>query len=156
MRKAQMRLRLRIRNLVDEFHKKLALWLVSNFELVLLPEYDSSNMVNKATRKISRPSVRAMLTWAPYRFKQRLLMKSKLGDERCRVVIVKEPYTTKTCGECGHLNREVGANKVFDCPYCLTTLPRDWNAARNVFLRFVATSTWATRLPGLSLGSMVS
>jgi putative transposase len=154
MRKAQWRMRLKVQHLVGEFHKKLTAWLVQNYDLVLLPHYETSGMVNKNTRKIGRPSVRAMLTWSFYTFKQRLLMKAKYSP--CLVIMVDEHHTTMTCGECGHLNREVGSSKVFECPTCLSSIPRDWNAARNIFLRFISTSTWATRLPGLSLGSLVS
>ena len=149
MKQAQERMRRRVRNLVDEFHKKLTTWLSRTYELILLPHYETRSMVNSMSRRISRPSVRAMLTWSFYRFKQRLLMKTK--DSSCTVLLVDEHFTTKTCGECGHLNHDVGAEKVFKCPICLTTLPRDWNAARNVFLRFAGTSTWATSLPGLGL-----
>jgi putative transposase len=150
MCKAQLRMRLRVRNLVAEFHKKLVMWLVQTYELVLLPHYEASRMVNKTRRKISRPSVRAMLTWAPYRFKQRLLMKAK--DSPCTVVLVDEHHTTMTCGECGNLHRKVGKSKVFECPWCLTTLPRDWNAARNIFLRYVATTTSTLPPSGQGLG----
>lgn len=141
MRKAQMRMRLQVRNLVDEFHKKLVAWLTQSYDLVLWPAFKSSNMVRTATRKISHPTVRAMLAWSHCRFKQRLLMKSK--GSPCTVLIVDEHHTTMTCGECGHLNRGVGMNKIFQCPLCQTTLPRDWNAARNIFLRHVATTTSA-------------
>lgn len=154
MRKAQWRMRLKVQRLVGEFHKKLVAWLVQTYELILLPHYEASGMINKAMRKIGRPSVRAMLTWSFYAFKQRLLMKAK--DTPCLVIMVDEHHTTMTCGECGHLNREVGTSKVFECPTCISRMPRDWNAARNIFLRFVSTSTWVTRLPGLSLGFLVS
>jgi len=151
MRKAQWRLRLKVQYLVSEFHKKLVLWLRQTYDLVLLPHFEASGMVNKARRKIGRPSVRAMLTWSFYAFKQRLLMKTK--DTECLVVMVDEHHTTMTCGACGHLNRTVGASKVFECPTCLTTLPRDWNAARNVFLRFASTSTTTLQgTQGLGLG----
>jgi putative transposase len=151
MRKAQMRLRLRVHNLVDEFHKKLVVWLVQSYELVLLPHYETSGMVNRMRRKISRPSVRAMLTWSFYRFKQRLLMNA--AQSLCTVVMVDEHHTTMTCGECGHLHRNVGGSKVFECPLCQTTLPRDWNAARNIFLRYVSTtSTSTTTMPASGHG----
>ncbi len=152
MRKAQMRMRLRIRNLVDEFHKKLVHWLVHSYDLVLLPTYETSKMVKKTGRRIGRTTARAILTWSHYRFKQRLLMKTKMEHGKCHVVIINEHYTTMTCGECGGLNHHVGGSKIFECPRCQTMLPRDWNAARNIFLRFVSTSTWATSLPGLGLG----
>src|SRR6185503_20035121 len=128
---------LKIRNLVDEFHKKLVNWLIDNYELVLLPSFNTSDMVNRSTRKISRPSVRAMMTWSHFRFKQRLLMKTKLRGNQCLVAIVDEHHTTMTCGECGSLNREIGGDNVFQCPTCLSIIPRDWNAARNIFLRYI-------------------
>lgn len=163
MRRAQWRMRLRIRNLVDEFHKKLVAWLRENYDLVLLPDFETKQMANRKYRKISRPSVRAMMTWAFYRFKQRLLVKTR--DSSCLVLIVDEHYTTMTCGECGHLNRNVGGSKVFECPTCLSRLPRDWNAARNIFLRYVAltkvnvmppppSTCLPARTTGLSLGSI--
>ena len=37
MRKAAVRIRLKIRNLVDELHKRLVKWLCENYEVVLLP-----------------------------------------------------------------------------------------------------------------------
>ena len=33
----------------------------------------------------------------------------------CELVIVDEPYTTKTCGKCGHLNQHIGSKDVFTC-----------------------------------------
>lgn len=138
MRKAQLRIRVHVRNLIDEFHKKLVAWLAMTYDLILLPHYNESGMVNRESRKISRPTVRAMLTWSFYRFKQRLLMKTK--DTPCAVVLVDEHHTTMTCGQCGHLHRTIGNDKVFVCPSCHVALPRDWNAARNIFLRYVTTS----------------
>ena len=137
MRKAEHRMRLRIRNLVDEFHKKLVAWLAQNYELILLPKFKSSGLVKRSTRRISRLSVRAMLSWSFYRFTQRLLMKTR--HTACSVVIVSEAYTTMTCGSCGNLNHNVGTEKVFKCPACGVRLPRDWNAARNIFLRYTTT-----------------
>ena len=125
---------------------------MASYDLILLPEYKSSGMVTSDTRVISRPTVRAMMHWAFYRFKQRLLMRAD-DASGCRVLVVTEHYTTKTCGECGNMNHHVGPARVFECPTCLTRLPRDWNAARNIFLRTLALSTWARQLPGLSLGS---
>lgn len=77
MKRAGKRLRIRIRNLVDELHKKLSLWIVKNYRVVLLPKYPVSEMVTKARRKIKSKTVRNMLTWSYYRFKTRLINKSR-------------------------------------------------------------------------------
>ncbi|WP_293139016.1 transposase, partial [Okeania sp. SIO3I5] len=42
MKKAANRLRLKIRNLVDELHHKTALFLVKNFDVILLPTFEVS------------------------------------------------------------------------------------------------------------------
>jgi hypothetical protein len=40
MKRAAARMRERIHNLVNELHKKAALWLCSNYDAVLIPESD--------------------------------------------------------------------------------------------------------------------
>ena len=67
--KAAGRIRLKIRNLVDEVHKKLATWLCREFRVVLLPKFETSSMIKKIDRKITSNSARAMATWAHYRFR---------------------------------------------------------------------------------------
>lgn len=69
MRKAANRIREKIQNLIDEVHKKAAHYLATNYGLVFLPRFESSQMVAKSRRKIRSKTVRSMLTWAHYRFK---------------------------------------------------------------------------------------
>lgn len=79
MRIALRRMRLRLRNLVNECHKKLVSFLVRNYNVVLLPAFETSQMVVKNARRIRSKTARAMLTWSYYRFKQRLLFKRKVS-----------------------------------------------------------------------------
>ncbi|RHZ83686.1 hypothetical protein Glove_88g28 [Diversispora epigaea] len=44
----------KIRNFVDECHHQLARWLCKSYEIILLPKFESSNMVLKNKRKISK------------------------------------------------------------------------------------------------------
>lgn len=134
MRRAADRLRLRIRHLVDECHKKLATFLVAEYEVILLPAFESQDMVRRRRRVLTSKSARAMLTWAHYRFKQRLLFKRQ-EYPWCKVLIVDEAYTSKTCGACGRLHPALGAAKLFRCPACGTALDRDANGARNILLK---------------------
>lgn len=52
MRQAAHRIRIRIRNLIDECQKQTACYLTSNYRIVYLPTFESSQMVAKARRKI--------------------------------------------------------------------------------------------------------
>ncbi|WP_293293074.1 transposase, partial [Microcoleus sp. PH2017_13_LAR_U_A] len=73
---------------------------------------------------------RQMLTWAHYRFKQ--IIKHQADKNGSIVVDVSEAYTSKTCGNCGHIHRKLGGSKVFKCPNCQTVIGRDLNGARNI------------------------
>jgi len=102
-----------------------------------LPVFESSKMVIKGQRKIN--SHTAMLTWAHYRFKQRLLNKSREYNQ-CHIVLTEEPYTSKTCGRCGWLHQRLGGNKTFKCQSCGLCIDRDVNGAINILLRHLTLS----------------
>ena len=133
MRQAAFRLRERIRNLVDECHRKVAAFLTDNYRLIFLPTFESAKMVAKAGRKFGSKTARAILTWAHYRFKQFLKFQAK--KKNVVVVEVSEAYTSKTCTKCGHIHTKLGGAKVFTCPKCNHRLPRDWQGALGVMLR---------------------
>ena len=52
----------------DSHHKKLTKWLVSNYETILLPKFETSDMVTRGQRRIGSKTARQMLTWSHYRF----------------------------------------------------------------------------------------
>ena len=87
-------------------------------------------------RKIHSKTARQMMTWSHYRFRQYLLHKSR-EYPWCKVVICTEEYTSKTCGCCGVINRNLGSSKTFKCPSCGATIDRDVNGARNVLLKYI-------------------
>jgi len=66
MRMAALRLRQKIRNLVDECHRKVVSFLTDNYRVIFLPTFESADMVAKARRKIGSKTARAMLTWAHF------------------------------------------------------------------------------------------
>lgn len=135
-RRAQARMRNRIKNLVKEVHWKLALFLVRKFENIIIPEFASQEMVCKQRmRKIGSKTARAILTWSHYTFRCRLLQKA--AEHNSNVFVVDERYTTKTCGSCLKINDSVGVSKVFKCPYCGACIDRDANGARNIFMKSV-------------------
>ena len=135
------RLQHRIRNLVDETHKKVALDLTRRFDTVLIPDFKTKQMTQRKDRDDGRPrtiaskTARSMLTWAHYRFRERLVGKA-LGTGK-EVVTVTEEYTSKTCGRCGHVNDKF-TSKTFKCAKCGVEMDRDANGARNIFLKHVA------------------
>jgi transposase len=47
-----------------------------------------------------------------------------------------EAYTSKQCGQCGHLNDGLGGKEIFQCGQCGVEVDRDVHTARNILLRF--------------------
>ena len=121
-----------VKNVRNEFHRKTCVWLLRNFDIVLLPEFKAKTMVTSLTSK----TCRAMYTWSHYAFKQRLLEMSQKYTHK-KVLIVNEAYTTRTCGKCFTVNNDVGVSKVFECVNCGLEADRDIHAARNILLRYV-------------------
>ena len=136
LRRAARRIRLRIRRLVDECHKRLAKWLCENYRQVLLPKFEVSRMVKRGQRRLHSKTVRSMLTWSHFRFRQRLLHKAELYPS-CQVILCDEAYTSKTCGQCGYIHQHLGGNKLFTCPSCGMVMDRDFNGSRNIWLRYL-------------------
>jgi putative transposase len=101
MYRAADRMREKIRNLIDELHHKTARFYVDNFDVILLPAFETSEMARKATRKIRSKSVRSMMTFAHYRFAQ--FLKHKAFETGKVVLTVTEEYTSKTNPYTGEL-----------------------------------------------------
>ncbi|MCC3619115.1 transposase, partial [Microcoleus sp. PH2017_38_RDM_U_B] len=111
MLEAASKLRIRIRDLVDECHKQVANYLTSQYKVILLPTFEISQMVVKSKRKLRTKTARQMLTWGHYRFECHLKQSAK---KRGVVVIdVNESYTSKTCTKCGHKHSKLGGSKTF-------------------------------------------
>ena len=136
MRRAANQIRKRIRCLVKELHCKLVHFLVSNFDVILLPSFDTSQMVLRNRRRLRKKSVRQMLTLSHYKFKQRLLHKAKQCGKH--VIIVNEAYTSKTVSWTGKAKKKLGGSKIITAENG-ASMHRDLNGARGILLRFL---TW--------------
>ncbi|RUT02525.1 hypothetical protein DSM106972_060030 [Dulcicalothrix desertica PCC 7102] len=130
------RVRIRIKNLINDMHHKVSSLLVQNYKVIFLPTYETSQMVLKAKRKINRKSVRSMLTWSFGRFA--LTLEQSCNRHGVLLVRTNEAYTSKSCPKCGTVHSKLGSNKTFTCPHCKFTLPRDWVGAINNLIKPVA------------------
>ena len=132
LRKAADRMRVRITNLINELHHQAARFLVDNFDLILLPTFETSDMVQQGKRKIRSKSVRSMMTFAHYRFQQFLLWKA--GETGKQVLLVNEAYTSKTCSWNGEIIAKLGGQRWIQSSDGFR-VERDINGARGIFLR---------------------
>lgn len=133
LRKAAAKIRIKIKNLVNELHKKAARYFATKYKLIFLPTFETQQMVKKGKRKLATKTARAMCTLSHYRFKQ--MLKHQATKHGGIVVDVSEEYTSKTCSKCGHVHAKLGGSKTFKCPECGHTLDRDFNGAFNILLK---------------------
>ena len=61
----------------------------------------------------------------------------KAAWEGVRVVYVEASNTSKTCSECGYINRALAYERAWSRPNCGARLDRDVNAARNLRSRYL-------------------
>jgi len=133
-RRKHLVLRRKIKNLVDECHWKTIKHLLYNYSDVLLPSFESQDMVKGGTF-LSKKTKGSMLTLSHFKFKVRLKEKAQ-EYKNFRIHDVNESYTTKTCSCCGMIINDVGSKKKFICSKCGSNHDRDVNAARNIFIKY--------------------
>lgn len=140
------RLRIKMKNLVNELHYKVCNFLVKNFDVVLLPHYEVSDFVITSSRKLNNKSVRNMLSLGFYKFSQTLIRKFNqikggivIGKTTySRVVRVNESYTSKTQTWDGKM-ANIGSKETLKISKS-ENIDRDINGARNIFLRALVDS----------------
>jgi putative transposase len=109
-------------------HYKCASYLVSNYKVIGLPPFKTSEMVTSS--KLNKKTKLEMLNWGHFKFKTRLESKAR---QLSRVLKIDESYTTQTCTNCGTL-KYMGSNKIYECLNCKHKIGRDDGSARSIFM----------------------
>jgi transposase len=131
IRKALWSASARIKNLVDDCHKKTAHWLCENFDWIVLPRLNTNQFCRK---KMSGYNKNSLKVWRHCSFIERLKMKLR-EYPNSHLIIPTEEYTSKTCGHCGNINIHLGCSRNYHCPSCDRELNRDVNGAFNILLK---------------------
>lgn len=127
------RVQAKLQNLIDELHYKTIAFLTKNYTSILLPSFETQDMVR--SKKLHSKVKRDLMNLAFYKFKQRLEHKCKLL-KHCNVTIVNEAYTSQTCGLCGNLKKT--SSKIIQCDKCEHIFDRDVNGSRNIYLKYIS------------------
>ena len=120
---------------MSELHKKVAHFLVTNFDVILLPTFETQQMTRRGARKIRKKTVRQMLTLSHYKFK--IFLKQKAQEYGVQVVDADEAYTSKTISWTGDIVENLGGAKVIADAHG-NRCDRDLNGARGIFIAEVA------------------
>ena len=106
---------------------------MKNFDIIVLPKFETSKMANRSHRKLRSKTVRSMLTFAHYRFSKFLEHKA---NEYSRLVLEQsEAWTSKTVSWTGEIVNNLGGSKVIRSKSTGLEMDRDYNGARGIFLR---------------------
>ena len=129
---AAARMRLKVANLIDELHHQVARWLVDRFDLILIPSFETREMSRSGRRKLRSKSVRSLLTFAHFRFRQFLQWKAWQSGKLA--LVVNEAYTSKTCSWSGEIIPNLGGRRTKRGSDGVV-VERDIDGARGIFLR---------------------
>ena len=137
----------RVDGMRRDAHWRVAKDLCARYDHVLIPSFNTSQMVRRGARRIDSDTARRMMHWAHFQFRERLQhVALKTG---VAVHVVSEAYTSKACGSCGRLHHKLGGDPEFRCPswQCRYRSDRDAHGARNIMAmnveRCVGDVRWA-------------
>ena len=153
----------RMKNLRDELHHKVALFLCTNYDTILIPEFKTQQMVktdpnygvakkrvNAAYEEEGPDAGREALR--QYKKKKRLNKKDKFvlnmlshyrfreylihkaNEYGCKVEIVTEEYTSQACTNCGHKSVNYDYRQK-KCTHCGYEIDRDIGGSRNILIK---------------------
>lgn len=98
--------------------------------LIIYPKLDSKNLTLKCSRNLRTKTARSLLNLGHGKALE--LLKTKVLERGCQLMIPTEAYTTQTCSKCGHLNK-CGNDRIYKCS-CGYRAERDLHGAQNVLL----------------------
>ncbi len=129
--KSRMKYENKIQNKIEDLHKKVANYLLKNYETINIGKVSISNTVSKLTGNIKAITKRRLLRMSHYKFREYLKLNSlKYGNT---INEIDEYLTSKTCHNCKNIKGDLGSNKVYDYLKCKIKLDRDVNASINIY-----------------------
>ena len=117
-------------NYVNNLHWQIVNYLTTNYNHILLGSYSTKEMVENIKSNKMNKRIGSCLKF--YQFRQKLIYKSILRD--CKLGLIDEYNTTKSCSNCSTLNN-IGSSREYNCKHCLQLYDRDINSSKNILLR---------------------
>ena len=120
------RLHKKIHDIRNDFSHKLSTQICDETQVIVLEDLKVSNMMKNhcLAKAISDVS------WAE--FLRQMEYKSKIFNN---LIIFADTFypSTKLCSQCGHIHKDITlADRIFNCPACGFSIPRDQQAANNL------------------------
>ena len=134
-RRTAQRIELKIQNWKTELHNKIINDLVKSCDVVVCPKFEVQGMNLKGT---GRKKNRLLRLYSHFTLRTKLQRKFEQYKHKT-FILGKEPYTSRTCGVCYHVNDKLHKrSEVMTCKKCKTGVLRDGSGARNNGLVFLS------------------
>ena len=127
------RLRLNVKNLVDDYHWKIVNHLTNNYKHVIIGNFSTKDMCEGLQLRMTKRTGSQMRF---YVFKQRLQYKCYLSG--VKYTEIDEYCTSKCCSVCGYFKKNLGPSKIYACDKCDQIIDRDLNASKNILLKSIS------------------
>lgn len=125
-------------DIVRDLHQRLSHYLLTNYDVVFLPHFETKGMVRRQKgRVIRRNTCRQMLDLCHYQFK--LMLKWQAKKRGKLVVDANESHTSKTLSHSGEVIDNLGGRKTIRDKDMI--IDRDVNGARGIFLKTLLKAT---------------
>ena len=121
----------KMKNKIDDLHKKVSEFLVTRFENIHLGKISTSSIISNKRSNLGSINKRRMNVLSFYKFTETIKIMAK--KYKCNIIEVNEYMTSKTCHNCKNIDKDLGMKKIYNCNCCKIKIDRDINAAINIY-----------------------
>lgn len=121
----------KMRNKIDDLHKKASIYLVKRFDEINLGKISTSKIISNKRDNLRDIIKRRISVLSFYKFNETI---KKMGIKyESKVNEIDEYMTSKMCHSCKNIHQELGSNKIYICEKCGIKIDRDINASINIY-----------------------
>ena len=121
----------KMRNKVDDLHKKVSVYLVNKYQNIHLGKISTSNVISNKRGNLKEIVKRRINVLSFYKFNETI--KKMAIKYKSNVKDINEYMTSKMCHNCQNIHKDLGAKKVYKCDKCKIKIDRDINASINIY-----------------------
>ena len=121
----------KMRNKVDDLHKKVAVYLCEKFENIHLGKFSTQSIISNKKGNLDDNNKRRLQVLSFYKFSE--ILKILSLKYKSTVTLIDEYMTSKKCHNCENIHKNLGRNKIYECEKCKIKIDRDVNASINIY-----------------------
>lgn len=129
--KALIKVNYKIECFRKELHYKTASYICSKYNEIYLGKLSTKSCISERS-KLSPEEKLYSLSLGHCLFRN--ILENKAREFNVKLNIVREHYTSKTCGVCGAI-KDIKGDREYECSKCKCHLDRDLNGARNILIK---------------------